>query len=158
MGIRGSLATSSRTGRIVSVAVVTALAAVAVGVFIGVCAGNDIDRTKYLAANARILKGVSVFPGAHLLRSGIRARRADGARVVGYQTTKVYVLPRGTTAAAVTAFYGRRLPPTWKRQVFLPANRYRGPGVQYRKGIQQLQLAVRKSKPQIAVTVDNSYY
>jgi hypothetical protein len=140
------------------VAVVTALAAVAVGVFIGIGAGNEIDRTKYLAANARILKGVPVFPGAHLLRSGIRARRADGARVVGYETTEVYVLPGGTTAAAVTTFYRRRLPRTWKRQVFLRATRYRGPVVQYRKGTQQLQLAVRKSKPQIAVTVDHSYY
>jgi hypothetical protein len=140
--IRGSLATSSRTGRIVAVAVVTALAAVAVGVFIGIGAGDEVDRTKYLAANARILKGVPVFPGAHLLRSGIRARRADGARVVGYEME----------------FYRRRLPGTWKRQVFLRANRYRGPGVQYRKGIQQLQLAVRKRKPQIAVTADQNYY
>lgn len=139
-------------------AVVTALAAVAVGIVVGIGAGDEIDRTTYLAANARILKGVAVFPGAHLLRSGIRARRADGARIVGYETTEVYVLPRGTTAAAVTAFYRHRLPRTWKRQVLLRANRYRGPGVQYRKGIQQLRLAIRKSKPQIAVTVDHSYY
>jgi hypothetical protein len=140
------------------VAVVIAVASVAVGVFIGIGAGNEIDRTRYLAANARILKDVPVFPGAYLLRSGIRARRADGARVVGYATTEVYVLPRGTTAAAVTAFYRRRLPRTWRQQVFLRANRYRGPGVQYRNGVQQLQLAVRKSKPQIAVTVDHNYY
>jgi hypothetical protein len=140
------------------VVVVTALAAAAVGVFIGIGAGNEIDRTKYLAANARLLKAVPVYPRADLLRTGIRARRADGARVVGYETTEVYVLPRGTTAAEVTAFYLRRLPRTWKRQVFLPANRYRGPGVQYRKGVQQLRLAVRKSKPQIAVTADHNYY
>jgi hypothetical protein len=142
----------------VAVAVVIGLAAVAVGIFIGVGAGNEIDRTKYLAANARILKRVAVFPGAHLLRSGTRARRADGARVVGYETTEVYVLPPGTTAAAVTAFYRRHLPRTWKRQVLLSAKRYRGPGAQYRKGIQQLQIAVRKSKPQIAITVDHNYY
>ena len=135
-----------------------ALAGVVIGIFIGVNAGNEIDRTKYLAANARVLKGVPVFPGARRLRSGIRAQRADGARIVGYETTEVYVLPRGTTAAAVTAFYRRHRPRTWKRQVFLPANRYRGPGAQYRKGIQELRLAVRKSKPQIAVTVDHNYY
>lgn len=151
--------TAARMARVLlGLVVVVVIVAVGAAVLTGIGVIDSVDRATYVAANERTFKTLPVPPHARLLRSATHPRRNDGARLVGYTTTHVFVLPPGTSSAAVIAFYRRRLPRAWERQIYLEPNRYRGPIVQFRAGVQQLEVAVRRRKPQLVVTVDHDYY
>lgn len=86
--------------------------------------GDDVDRAAYLSQNAMVLVHVPRFPGAHRVSvrheathySGDNCFVLCGSSIDGYVTYVTFRSPAGTTAAEITRFFERKLPPLgWRR-------------------------------------------
>jgi hypothetical protein len=76
--------------------------------------GSDVDRDAYVERNRTIVRSLPVFPEAK--QTGMRSspyrdpeKTETDQTTVGYITTVVYGVPRGTKTRAVADFYKRRL-------------------------------------------------
>jgi hypothetical protein len=132
--------------------------AVAVVAALGVASGAAaINRRSYIAKNLAMLRAVPAYPGARLKRideSGYRANGLPGAKIVGYGTTRVYVLSRSVKPRSVIAFYGRALRPRWH---LLQTYRSRGFGqLNFRRG--NAYLEVFATPGEVDVEIDHDCY
>ena len=86
--------------------------------------GDDVDRATYLSHNAKVLADVPRYPGAR--RVGVRHEATNyheknclvscDSFIDGYITYVTFRSPAGTTAADITRFFERQLPPLgWRR-------------------------------------------
>jgi len=87
--------------------------------------GDDVDRAAYLGENAEVLAHVPPYPGAR--RVSVRHEPTYYAQdclifcdsfIDGYITHVTFRSPAGTTAAEITCFFERRLPPLGWRRAF----------------------------------------
>jgi hypothetical protein len=82
--------------------------------FVAGCGQADVARRPYVRHNLALLSSVPAITNAHLVRTGSSPQRTgDGeGRIEAYRTTRIYDLPRGTTATDAVRFYrdelGRR--------------------------------------------------
>lgn len=95
-------------------------------VLLGGCGGSrdDVDRAAYVSQNAKVLADVPLYPGAR--RVSIRHEATHyypqdclifcDSFIDGYITHVTFSSPSSTSAAAITRFFERRLPPLgWRR-------------------------------------------
>ena len=94
-------------------------------VLLGGCgrSGDDVDRAAYLNQNAKMLAHVPLYPGARRVTVRHEATQYGQDCLIfcdsfidGYITHVTFRSPAGTTAAEITRFFERRLPPLgWRR-------------------------------------------